>query len=201
MLTVEGDRFSNTPEADHFLVRGKPLYVGGRRDALALRWSAISKTAETIRTGSPQTLTDFSSMSEVELESYYRAIHPDTVSAARILVERYDFTPHHSLWMPVEAWAAWHSRSRRPILTFVRRRAGLEGYRLHDARHGHATLMLRQGVHPKIVQERLGHAKVGTTLDMYSHVTPGLQEAAALRFEEGLTKSWTPAPDSNLASR
>ena len=64
--------------------------------------------------------------------------------------------------------------------------AGMEGYRLHDARHAHATLMLKQGVHPKIVQERLGHAKVGTTLDIYSHVTPGLQEAAALRFDEGL---------------
>ena len=46
--------------------------------------------------------------------------------------------------------------------------------------------MLKQGVHPKIVQERLGHAKVGTTLDIYSHVVQGLQEATALRFEEGL---------------
>ena len=68
----------------------------------------------------------------------------------------------------------------------IARRVGLEGYRLHDTRHAHATMMLRQGVHPKIVQERLGHAKVGTTLDIYSHVTPGLQEAAALRFDEGL---------------
>ena len=67
------------------------------------------------------------------------------------------------------------------------RRAGLEHYRLRDARHAHATLMLRQGVHPKIVQERLGHAKVETTLNNNSHVTPGLQEAAALRFEEGMT--------------
>ena len=67
------------------------------------------------------------------------------------------------------------------------RRAGLEGYRLHDSRHAHATFMLRQGVHPKIVQERLGHAKVETTLNIYSRVTPGLQETAALRFEEGLT--------------
>ena len=68
----------------------------------------------------------------------------------------------------------------------IARRAGLDGYHLHSARHAHATLMLRQGVHPKIMQERLGHAKVGTTLDIYSHVTPGLQEAAALRFDEGL---------------
>ncbi len=72
------------------------------------------------------------------------------------------------------------------------RRAGLEGYRFHDTRHAHATLMLRQGVHPKIVQERLGHAKVGTTLDIYSHVTPGLQQAAALRFEESLMEAETP---------
>ncbi|MCH7552968.1 MAG: tyrosine-type recombinase/integrase, partial [Chloroflexi bacterium] len=68
-------------------------------------------------------------------------------------------------------------------------RAGLDGYRLHDARHAHATLMLRQGIHPKIVQERLGHSRISITLDTYSHVTPGLQEAAALRFEEGLAES------------
>ena len=68
----------------------------------------------------------------------------------------------------------------------ILRRAGLEGYRLHDARHAHATQMLRQGVHPLIVSQRLGHSRVGITLDTYSHVTPGLQEAAALRFEEGL---------------
>ena len=76
----------------------------------------------------------------------------------------------------------------------IMRQAGLEGYRLHDARHAHASLMLKQGVHPKIVQERLGHAKVGTTLDIYSHVAPGLQEAAALRFEEGLSDAGQPMP-------
>ena len=70
-------------------------------------------------------------------------------------------------------------------------RAGLEGYHFHHTRHAHATLMLRQGVHPKIVQERLGHAKVGTTLDIYSHITPGLQQAAALRFDEGLVEAST----------
>lgn len=63
------------------------------------------------------------------------------------------------------------------------RRLGMN-IRLHDARHTMATLMLKQGVHPKIVQERLGHASITTTLDTYSHVTPGLQAAAALRFDE-----------------
>jgi len=62
-------------------------------------------------------------------------------------------------------------------------RCGLEGLRLHDARHSHASLMLTQGVHPKIVQERLGHATIAVTLDTYSHVAPGLQEAAAKGFD------------------
>ena len=44
--------------------------------------------------------------------------------------------------------------------------------------------MLKQGVHPKIVQERLGHASIQITLDTYSHVAPGLQQAAAVRFDE-----------------
>jgi integrase len=43
--------------------------------------------------------------------------------------------------------------------------------------------MLAQGVHPKIVQERLGHSTIAMTLDTYSHVVPGLQEAAAKKFD------------------
>lgn len=44
--------------------------------------------------------------------------------------------------------------------------------------------MLKQGVHPKIVQERLGHSSIQITLDTYSHVAPGLQQAAANRFDD-----------------
>ena len=63
-------------------------------------------------------------------------------------------------------------------------RTGLERIRLHDARHTHASLMLKAGTHPKIVQERLGHATISTTLDLYSHVSPGLQQAAAESFDK-----------------
>jgi integrase len=61
--------------------------------------------------------------------------------------------------------------------------AGLPGLRIHDMRHAHATIMLGQGVHPKIVSERLRHAGVNITLDPYSHVLPGLQEAAAAKLD------------------
>jgi integrase len=59
--------------------------------------------------------------------------------------------------------------------------AGLPPIRLHDLRHSWATLALRAGVHPKVVQERLGHASIAITLDVYSHAVPAMQEDAAER--------------------
>jgi len=53
------------------------------------------------------------------------------------------------------------------------KRVELNGIQLHDARLTHASLLLKQGVHPKVVQERLGHATIAAiTLDQYSHVSP-----------------------------
>jgi len=71
-------------------------------------------------------------------------------------------------------------------LNTVVRSLGLKGVRLHDLRHAHATILLKEGVHPKVVQERLGHSSVSTTLDIYSHVVPSLQQAAARKIDEGL---------------
>jgi len=69
------------------------------------------------------------------------------------------------------------------------RKAGVPVVRFHDLRHTHATQLLRQGVHPKIVSERLGHSTVGITLDVYSHVLPGMQEEAAMRTDVALRKA------------
>ncbi|MFH1032078.1 MAG: site-specific integrase, partial [Chloroflexota bacterium] len=79
------------------------------------------------------------------------------------------------------------------------RRCNLRGVRLHDARHTHATLMLKQGIHPKIVQERLGHAGIAITLDLYSHVVPGLQEAAARKFDDLLAENPVSKPLARIA--
>lgn len=68
-------------------------------------------------------------------------------------------------------------------------KAGVKVIRFHDARHTHASIMLKQGIHPKVVQERLGHASIAMTLDTYSHVTPGIQEAAAKRFDDVFSKA------------
>ena len=58
--------------------------------------------------------------------------------------------------------------------------------RFHDLRHTHTTLLLRQGVHPKVVSERLGHSTINITLDTYSHVMPDMQDEAAEKLDGAL---------------
>jgi integrase len=60
--------------------------------------------------------------------------------------------------------------------------AGLPHMRSHDLRHSAATLLLGMGVHPKIVQEILGHSQISMTLDTYSHVLPSMQKEAMGRW-------------------
>jgi integrase len=64
-----------------------------------------------------------------------------------------------------------------------RARTPLPRIRFHDLRHSHATHLLAGNIHPKIASERLGHSKVGITLDLYSHVLPGMQADAAARVD------------------
>jgi len=63
------------------------------------------------------------------------------------------------------------------------KRAGLPHIRFHDLRHTAATLLLMQGIHPKIVSEMLGHSTVSITLDTYSHVLPDMQRDATEAFD------------------
>jgi integrase len=60
---------------------------------------------------------------------------------------------------------------------------GLPQMRLHDLRHSAATLLLGMGVHPKVVQELLGHSHIGLTMDTYSHVLPGMQQDAMDKWD------------------
>ena len=61
-------------------------------------------------------------------------------------------------------------------------RLDLPRIRLHDLRHTHATILLRENVHAKVVSERLGHANVAFTMSVYQHVIPGMQAQAATKF-------------------
>jgi len=179
------------------------LFTGMRRsELLALRWQDldfilsqvyISRSLHQLRDGSfvfrsPKTAKGRRMV----------ALTPSTVS---VLKEHYENQRLERAMLGVPTtdsdlvFSTIENRPLRPntitrAWTILATRAGLKAIRFHDARHSHASLMLKQGVHPKIVQERLGHSTIATTLDTYSHVSPGLQEAAAKRFDEAFTAKY-----------
>jgi hypothetical protein len=77
---------------------------------------------------------------------------------------------------PIDPGVLSHSFAR------LVKRVGLENVRFHELRHTFASLALRQGIHPKIVSEALGHASVGFTMDTYSHIIQGMQAEAMVRL-------------------
>ncbi len=173
------------------------LYTGMRRsELLALRWSdidlvmcelSVTRTLHHLRDGSfiyrqPKTAKSRRMI----------ALSPSTALVLKEHKEKQE-TDHLLMGVPLKVSDLVFSHiDGKPLLpdTVTRewirltRRVGLPGIRLHDARHTHASLMLKQGIHPKIVSERLGHSSIVITLDTYSHVSTGLQEAAALKFDE-----------------
>ncbi len=84
--------------------------------------------------------------------------------------------PDGSMWPPVQ----FSSDFRRLI-----RRKGFN-IRFHDLRHTHASQLLKAGVPVKVVSERLGHATASITLDVYSHVLPGMQADAVAKIDAAL---------------
>ncbi len=85
--------------------------------------------------------------------------------------------PDGSIWPP-DTFSVQFAKLAKKI--------GMKGVRLHDMRHSHATHLLQEGVHPKVVSERLGHSTVSITMDIYSHVMPGMQESAAGKIDATL---------------
>ncbi|WP_230321277.1 tyrosine-type recombinase/integrase [Planococcus salinarum] len=98
--------------------------------------------------------------------------------------EENEYINKENLVLPSEAGSPINpSNLRRNFMSLINR-AGVKKIRFHDLRHTHATLLLMQGVHPKIVSERLGHADTRMTLDRYSHLLPSMQKETAQKFGE-----------------
>jgi integrase len=72
-------------------------------------------------------------------------------------------------------------------------KTALPRIRFHDLRHTHASQMLAAGVHPKVASERLGHSTIGITLDLYSHVMPGMQADAAEQVDAAIRSAVKPS--------
>ena len=111
---------------------------------------------------------------------------PETVAALREHRERQRFEARRagSMWVdrdlvfPNEFGGHINRSGLTRSLDALLRRVGLPDVRFHDLRHSAATDWLKNGMHAKVASERLGHASVGITLDLYSHVTPTMQREA-----------------------
>ncbi len=97
LLTVEHDLFANSAEADRFLVRGSPVYRGGKHEVLLHNWRAGLQTAESIRTATPQSRLEFLSASQDKLETFYRSNHAQALRRGRELMAAYDLSAHRTL--------------------------------------------------------------------------------------------------------
>ncbi|NYE19469.1 tyrosine-type recombinase/integrase [Microbacterium immunditiarum] len=100
-----------------------------------------------------------------------RSVEPELARGEHLIFTNRFGRPHN----PVQFSRQWRERVSRARIAHP----SLDAIHLHELRHTHATLLLRAGVHPKIVSERLGHADVQTTLNTYSHAVRTLQRDAA----------------------
>jgi integrase len=116
----------------------------------------------------------------VEALHRHRAVQLEEREAACSLWEEHDLVFAQVNGRPLDKrsdWEAWKA---------LLRRAGVREVRLHDGRHTAATLLLSEGVHPRVVMELLGHAQMRTTTDTYSHVMPALAKEAAAKMGTAL---------------
>jgi len=97
LLTVENGLFANTPESDQYLVKDSQNYLGGSHELLSDLWNAVLQTEETIRTGKPQALHDYNTMSDEALRALLRGLHGGTAALGRILVESLNLSRYRHL--------------------------------------------------------------------------------------------------------
>jgi integrase len=161
-----------------------------RGECLGLRWQDLDLDAgrasirqtviairHTVMIGTPKTA---SGRRTVTLDSGTVAAlreHRARQAAERLLMGA-GWTDTDLVFCHPDGTALHPERFSRGFAEWVQK-IGLPRIRLHDLRHGWATLALQKGIQPKVVQERLGHANIAITLDTYSHVTAGLHEEAA----------------------
>jgi integrase len=194
-------RFLEAAENDkHGLVFSLALVSGMRpEEYLALKWSDIDfskQTARVLRTliwrkgggwyfSEPKTaksrrIIPIPESLMLKLQKHKRR-QAEQILSSGMVYERNDFVFCTDEGQPIR-YGNLTKRHFHKIL----REANLTSFRLYDLRHSTATLLLLEGVNPKIVSERLGHASVTLTLDTYSHVLPGMQKDATEKLGQVL---------------
>jgi integrase len=169
-----------------------------RGEALALQWDDINVHRQTIAirratdaakrkaVKTTKTMTDRSLAISQELVTAlvdYRSLREQIYGPSWVTNKAFVFsTPKRELRDPNDITARW----TRTLLKAQIDLPNSPRLTLKGLRHTHATLLMEAGTNPKVVQERLGHSFITTTMNTYSHVTATLQQAAAQSFEEML---------------
>jgi integrase len=180
------NRQPSAPESTSAALRWRDVDLVAGRLAVTANSVRLSKrsrvllgltTAEPVR-GDPKTAR---SRRVIEMPALaVEALHLHRARSNVVALNGLVFTrpDGRSLAVPT-VYSRWHRLLERADVPMVRP---------HDARHTCATLMLGQGVHPKLVSEMLGHATVAITLDTYSHATPSMHREAATTLDALLRK-------------
>ncbi|MCW2500641.1 MAG: Integrase, partial [Frankiales bacterium] len=105
-----------------------------------------------------------------------------------------DYWNEHGLVFPNELGGPMDDRNDYRSWVRLLRTAKVRRIRLHDGRHTAATLLLAEGIHPRVVMELLGHSTMRTTTDTYSHVLPALAQQAADTLDAALWGTGEGAP-------
>ena len=168
-----------------------------RGELLALRWAdvdlesgsmtvhqSLEQTSDGLRFKSPKTERG---RRQGALPSFTMdVLRAHKVDQAKVRLKLGPIYQDNDLVFPRDDGAPLAPDNFSSVFAAFVRRSGLPHVRLHDLRHSHATQLLKQGIHPKVVSERLGHSKISITLDTYSHVLPGMQEDAAQKIDAAL---------------
>lgn len=170
------------------------LYTGTRvGEALGLQWRDLSTRDETIRVRGTVVLD---AKGRPKRQSYTKSKRSRTFYVAP------EFWPRLKAWRDAQRERGITTGAKSPVVTTghlwmrpgdvsktfrgIVAGIGLEGP-FHQLRHTHATVLLSQGIDPRVVQERLGHAVIATTLALYSHVLPARDFQAASAFADALS--------------
>ncbi len=97
LLTLTEERFSNTPEADAYLVKGRSTYMGSAHELYSDMWSAALGVVQSISSGKPHARHDFGAMSESELGAFFRGLHGGALATGRQLATAFEFDRFQSL--------------------------------------------------------------------------------------------------------
>jgi integrase len=176
------------------------LFSGARRgECLGLKWSDINWTEARLsinrqlvehnnilkfkspKTASSRRQIDLTPMNCVVLKAHREEVNKKREYLKLPLMKKDDLIFAHIDGQPYNPHLIDH------VWRKITSRCGITGISLHTGtRHSHASLLLKQGVHPKVVQERLGHSSIVITMDIYSHVAGGLGKAAAAGFDDAV---------------